>query len=294
MARIRSIKPEFWTDGSNMLLSDACALFFIGLWNFCDDEGKHRLSLEQLCAELGGRWRKDKVSLFLLCLAKSGQIRVSINSEWIQTTGWSHQKIDKPRQPEVKSESLKWFDAIDSAKALESSRTINARIGSDRRDRIGSDRSSRGVQKKIDRGIAAIAEAPKSLGTQECISHYCRIWKEKYPGSKCDILGKDAGIVKRTVKHLGVPRTIKLLESYFNSQDPWYLEKRHDLTTFERDIKKIADFGDSGRQVNRKAVLEAEDAQHFQTKYEVSEKDKNELAAIFGTNSNLLVSGDEQ
>ena len=133
MARIRSIKPEFWADEDNLGMSDSCALFFIGLWNFCDDEGKHRLGLKQICAELGGRWRKDKASLYLLCLAKSGQIRVSMDSEWIQITGWSHQKIDKPRQPEVKASEITWLSKNDSTKALESSSNVR------RKDRIGED-----------------------------------------------------------------------------------------------------------------------------------------------------------
>lgn len=38
MARIRTIKPEFWTDGAVVGLSPYARLFFIGTWNFttCD------------------------------------------------------------------------------------------------------------------------------------------------------------------------------------------------------------------------------------------------------------------
>jgi hypothetical protein len=38
MARIRTIKPEFWTDGNIVRLSPLARLFFIGMWNFtlCD------------------------------------------------------------------------------------------------------------------------------------------------------------------------------------------------------------------------------------------------------------------
>lgn len=39
MARIRSIKPEFWTDGRMVKLPMAVRLFYIGLWNFADDWG---------------------------------------------------------------------------------------------------------------------------------------------------------------------------------------------------------------------------------------------------------------
>lgn len=39
MARIRTIKPEFWTDGDMLRLSRDARLFYIGLWNFADDNG---------------------------------------------------------------------------------------------------------------------------------------------------------------------------------------------------------------------------------------------------------------
>jgi hypothetical protein len=40
MARIRSIKPEFFTSLSNSDLSIPARLTFIGLWTHCDDEGR--------------------------------------------------------------------------------------------------------------------------------------------------------------------------------------------------------------------------------------------------------------
>lgn len=39
MARIRSIKPEFWTDEKIVKLPYEARLLFIGMWNFADDEG---------------------------------------------------------------------------------------------------------------------------------------------------------------------------------------------------------------------------------------------------------------
>jgi hypothetical protein len=40
MARIRTIKPEFWTDEKLAECSLPARLLFIGLWNFADDEGR--------------------------------------------------------------------------------------------------------------------------------------------------------------------------------------------------------------------------------------------------------------
>ncbi|MBS1725045.1 MAG: HNH endonuclease [Armatimonadetes bacterium] len=39
MARIRTIKPEFWTDEKIVMLPYEARLLFVGIWNFCDDDG---------------------------------------------------------------------------------------------------------------------------------------------------------------------------------------------------------------------------------------------------------------
>jgi hypothetical protein len=39
MPRIRSIKPEFWTDGAMIALPFEARLFYIGSWNFACDRG---------------------------------------------------------------------------------------------------------------------------------------------------------------------------------------------------------------------------------------------------------------
>lgn len=39
MPRIRSIKPEFWTDGAMISLPFEARLFYIGMWNFACDRG---------------------------------------------------------------------------------------------------------------------------------------------------------------------------------------------------------------------------------------------------------------
>ena len=52
MARIRTIKPEFWTSDQVVECSFAARLLFIGMWNFCDDYGVHPASLRKLKMEI--------------------------------------------------------------------------------------------------------------------------------------------------------------------------------------------------------------------------------------------------
>ena len=40
MARIRTIKPEFWASEQVMDCKPVTRLLFIGLWNFVDDFGR--------------------------------------------------------------------------------------------------------------------------------------------------------------------------------------------------------------------------------------------------------------
>lgn len=48
MARIRTIKPEFWTDPKTGRLSGNATKLFIGIWNHCDDYGVIRFDIDQL------------------------------------------------------------------------------------------------------------------------------------------------------------------------------------------------------------------------------------------------------
>jgi hypothetical protein len=97
MARIRTIKPEFWTDEKIVELSPLARLLFIGLWNFADDEGRMvfsqtRIKLQILPAdsadisELLGEIRGKKL---IIIYAVEGV-------EYLQIVNFGlHQKVDK-------------------------------------------------------------------------------------------------------------------------------------------------------------------------------------------------------
>ena len=100
MARIRSIKPEFWTSEQVMDLSPNARLLFIGLWNFCDDAGIHPASLKRLKAEImpADDVCSDDVRRMIDECINVGLIReYEIDGEaYWAVTGWHHQKIDQP------------------------------------------------------------------------------------------------------------------------------------------------------------------------------------------------------
>ncbi|MEM5330361.1 hypothetical protein VSR34_27695 [Paraburkholderia sp. JHI2823] len=100
MARIRTIKPEFWTSGQVMELSRDARLAFIGLLNFCDDAGIHPASPKRLKAEVfpADDLDADSIAALVREMISCGLVaEYSFDGEsfWI-VTGWHHQKIDQP------------------------------------------------------------------------------------------------------------------------------------------------------------------------------------------------------
>ncbi|WP_296187849.1 DnaT-like ssDNA-binding domain-containing protein [Pseudomonas sp. UBA1879] len=100
MARIRSIKPEFWTSEQVMECSPLARLLFIGIWNFCDDAGNHPLSPKTLKALVfpGDDVTSTQVAGLVDELESNGLLSIYAHSAklYLHVNGWHHQKIDKP------------------------------------------------------------------------------------------------------------------------------------------------------------------------------------------------------
>lgn len=100
MARIRTVKPEFWTSEQVAECSTTTRLMFIGMWNFCDDGGNHVASFKQLKMQI---FPSDEITISQI----EGMVTELINNDLIaqytvnnkvywHVLGWGHQKIDKP------------------------------------------------------------------------------------------------------------------------------------------------------------------------------------------------------
>ena len=108
MARIRTIKPEFWTSEQVMECSPTARLLFIGMWNFCDDAGIHPASAKTLKAEVfpADDINATDVQRLVDDLLTNGLIveYESAGKRYWQVTGWHHQKIEKPNYKHPKQE----------------------------------------------------------------------------------------------------------------------------------------------------------------------------------------------
>jgi len=107
MARIRSIKPEFFTSETIASLPLSARLTFVGLWTYVDDNGvgldnemlinASVWPLEEDSLETLARTREDLATLSRKDLVK--RYRDS-RKGYLFVTSWDeHQKVDHPRRP---------------------------------------------------------------------------------------------------------------------------------------------------------------------------------------------------
>ena len=102
MARIRTIKPEFWTDDRISECSLSARLLFIGTWNFCDDEGNLQNSPKQIKRWIFPDDNLDIRPLIVELIAHGLLIEYSVNEEkYLHIRGFKkHQLINRPSKPQ--------------------------------------------------------------------------------------------------------------------------------------------------------------------------------------------------
>lgn len=149
MARIRSVKPEFWTNEQVMDLPPLARLAFIGLWNFCDDRGVHPASARTLKAQVfaGDDITTEQMQAYVDSMIDVGLLGIFEDGGkpfWF-VTGWHHQRIEKPRNKYPAPPTIpRPFD--------DSSPTLPGKVAdqSKKRRRPLADRSSTDVDVDVD------------------------------------------------------------------------------------------------------------------------------------------------
>ncbi|CAB3770521.1 hypothetical protein [Paraburkholderia solisilvae] len=98
MARIRTIKPDFWTDEKVVELSLAARLFFIGSWNFADDNGNLQRSAKKLKMQIFPADAIDCEPIIHSLIAHGLLTEYSVSGEnYLHIMGFKrHQVINRP------------------------------------------------------------------------------------------------------------------------------------------------------------------------------------------------------
>jgi hypothetical protein len=98
MARIRSIKPEFWTDPDVVAMPMETRLFFIGCWNHADDFGVLRDDPERLRLQIMPADQVNAVAIIDELVERRHLLRMTApdgTKVLVVRTFCVHQKIDK-------------------------------------------------------------------------------------------------------------------------------------------------------------------------------------------------------
>jgi|JI10StandDraft_1071094.scaffolds.fasta_scaffold02886_27 hypothetical protein len=249
MARIRSIKPDFWRDEKiASLKNQRVAFFFIGLWNFSDDQGKFPLSPKALALQMP-IFRSKDVACYLKQLSEIGLIQVSECKKWGLVVGWRHQKIDRPILPKVKNEEIQWVPISDSSSPRDSSSSAR------RKDRIGKDRigedgiTSEGVQttklKSVEKTFGSSVARPASSETWDA---YRAAYKNRYreePVRNATVNSQLAQFVKR------IPESEAPLvaEFYLTHNDAFYVKQLHPVGLMLKDAEALRTQWARGRAI---------------------------------------------
>lgn len=120
MARIRSVKPEFWEDEAIGLLSRDARLLYIATWNMADDEGLLRWTASYVKAnafmyddDIGiedvTRLMAELSSRHLVLPYTAGKTRQSLG--WIVQFG-KHQKPNRPQPSKLPPPSIQNGDVL--------------------------------------------------------------------------------------------------------------------------------------------------------------------------------------
>lgn len=113
MPRKRIIDPEFWSDEEiGCFWSDKAKLFYIGLWNFSDDEGRFKAHSDLLKSQIFPYSQKVNIDLLKkeICIKVQWYNINSVQYGYLRNFN-KHQRIDKPQpsklpNPPIENEPL--------------------------------------------------------------------------------------------------------------------------------------------------------------------------------------------
>lgn len=253
MARIRSIKPEFWSDGKVASLPKPTALFFISLWNFAEDNGVITDDARSLSLRVP-IFRSQDVDKMLNALWKEGLIKRSPSDGLVLITNWKHQKIDKPRDGKVNVNEINWLTFEESSKDIEQSPKPS------RKDRIGKDSigSDRIIAAQPEKPSADSADAEIKKLASQLIARYCELWKAKYK-TNVSMSGKWAGNAKTLIKDHGLNRSLELVESFMEMNE--HVWCRHSFEQILLKLATISHYAGTGVQISKTQINQLDKSQ---------------------------------
>lgn len=178
MARIRTIKPDFWTDEKLTECSMSARLFFVGTWNFADDKGNLVRSAKKLKMQVFPADSIECEPLIQELLQIGVMIEYEVGGEkYLHIKGFEkHQVINRPSKSSIpeqifsEQKEQSKDDSLNAHGALTDGREGKGKEGIDTSSRTAPTKSKKPVKTPL----------PEDF----CISERVRSWAaEKKHGS---------------------------------------------------------------------------------------------------------------
>lgn len=235
MARIRTIKPEFWGDEKLSLLDPLTRLVYLGLISQADDAGRLVDNVKHLDGMLfpstDDTCRESleilaRLSRILRYVAPSGQ-------HLIQIVNWRHQKIAHPSEYVLPAPAADDFsqavgtqgDTASLAQVSRGLRESRVRVSRDARDSIST--STNDQQRRL---------APRAMTSEEqaVFDHFLQLHPKRRMSEQ-----KARRIIGARLKTFTPDELCAALDA--NLADSWHAERRkHELSYTLRDDEMVS------------------------------------------------------
>lgn len=97
--------------------------------------------------------------------------------------------------------------------------------------------------------------ASKRGDTAFVVAIFCSEYRRRYDVAY-RVTGKDIATLKRIEIDVGKDVYKRLCQAYMEMVDPWFLNKRHDVTTFGANLAKVSQFEQTGKHVSQREIRE--------------------------------------
>jgi hypothetical protein len=244
MARIRTIKPEFWANEKLSVLPEATHMLAAALLNYADDEGyfnaNHAL-IRAACFPL----REPSVSVpdSLIALSNAGYLKLGSGEDgrrYGQVLKFSeHQRINRPTASKIKDIEVAWDDSLKTHSQLsEPSPPERNREQGKEQGREGN-RDTSG-EPTVHRGTSDVAELREKA---ESIERVFEHWRTSHNHPKASLDPKRTKLIRDRLKQYTEADLCQSITGYLNS--PHHMGENDkgtpydDLELFLRDAKHV-------------------------------------------------------
>lgn len=169
MARIRSIKPDFWTDEALSECSPSARLLFVGTWTFADDRGNLERSAKQLKAQVFPHDTIETEPLLQELIAAGLLIEYTVDGKkFLHIKGFEkHQRIDKESKPKHPLYEPSANTPVVLAEPSTSSKPSSSSLGGEMF--LGGE--GRGIHTDARETPRALASTPRALASPREVPH---------------------------------------------------------------------------------------------------------------------------